>query len=125
MPHFKNDRRYTVQEVLDHVWPAGPKISFDGDKMKVSSSRLLMFAEKGICCVTCGIEGAFFLKEKSSVTQKQEPWHFNLYAEKDGFLVLMTKDHIKPKSKGGKNHPTNYQPMCAACNAKKADTFPV
>lgn len=33
--------------------------------------------------------------------------------------VLMTKDHIIPKSKGGKNNLSNYQPMCCICNKQK------
>jgi 5-methylcytosine-specific restriction endonuclease McrA len=34
---------------------------------------------------------------------------------------MMTKDHIMPKSKGGKNHFDNYEPMCSDCNTEKAD----
>ena len=47
--------------------------------------------------------------------------HFNLYAELDGYIVLMTKDHIVPRSKGGKNMLENYQTMCCLCNSAKSD----
>lgn len=48
-------------------------------------------------------------------------YHWNLYALKEGEEVLMTKDHIIPKSKGGRNHLSNYQPMCQKCNQEKDD----
>jgi len=36
-----------------------------------------------------------------------------------GHEVLMTKDHIIPKSKGGKNTLKKYQTMCTHCNCRK------
>jgi len=35
--------------------------------------------------------------------------------------VLMTIDHILPKSRGGGNNINNYQPMCQPCNSKKGN----
>ena len=35
--------------------------------------------------------------------------------------MMMTKDHILPRSKGGANRLENYQPMCSKCNCKKGD----
>ena len=44
----------------------------------------------------------------------------NLYAiNEKGEEVLMTKDHIEPKSLGGKNSLNNYQTMCTICNCEK------
>jgi 5-methylcytosine-specific restriction endonuclease McrA len=40
-----------------------------------------------------------------------------------GEEVLLTKDHIKPKSLGGKNHHSNYQTMCVDCNVEKASKY--
>lgn len=31
----------------------------------------------------------------------------------------LTIDHVIPKSKGGSNHATNWQPLCQRCNSKK------
>ena len=53
-------------------------------------------------------------------TQKMEPPHFNLYFIDGDNYVLMTKDHILPHSKGGKDVIDNYQTMCEICNNIKA-----
>lgn len=61
--------------------------------------------------------------DKFKKSSKIPSAHFNLYAEKDGESRLMTKDHIIPKSKGGKNHLDNLQTMCDHCNSKKGSTY--
>jgi hypothetical protein len=47
--------------------------------------------------------------------------HFNLYAKREGELVQMTKDHIKPRSRGGKDHIGNMQTLCCRCNELKGN----
>ena len=39
----------------------------------------------------------------------------------NGQEVLITKDHIIPKSKGGKDKLDNYQTMCVRCNKRKGN----
>jgi 5-methylcytosine-specific restriction endonuclease McrA len=91
-------------------------------EVKMGSSRYRCFAKFGITCVCCGIEGRYFALERD---YKSARFHFNLYAiDADGDEILMTKDHIVPKSKGGKNHLSNYQPMCVTCNRDKGAKFP-
>lgn len=96
------------------------------------SDRYELFATKGVKCVSCGIEGSFFALERSTKcnhdrhqkNRQQRRPHFNLYAvREDGQEVLMTKDHILPKSKGGKDRLENYQTMCKVCNETKADSL--
>jgi 5-methylcytosine-specific restriction endonuclease McrA len=48
----------------------------------------------------------------------------NLYAIKDGLEVLMTSDHIIPRSKGGPTILENLQPMCHICNGRKGNNMP-
>jgi len=95
---------------------------FDGHMVKMYSQRYQLFASKGVTCVECGLAGAFFGLEKSKF-QEGDRYHFNLYGIRNGEEVLITKDHIMPKSKGGKNHLSNYQVMCFECNVEKADTI--
>jgi hypothetical protein len=44
-----------------------------------------------------------------------------LYAISNGEEMLMTADHILPKSKGGTNDPENLQLLCDKCNRFKSD----
>ena len=98
------------------------RIDLDGDDVNIRSLRLDNFFEHGFDCVACGVMGVHFIKERARET---EPFHINLYAIRDdGREVLMTKDHIMPKSKGGADVMENMQPMCSCCNGKKGDKIP-
>ena len=84
----------------------------------MGSHRYQLFALKGTNCIKCGIKGKFFALEQNVIASK---FHFNLYGINDhGNEVMITKDHIIPKSKGGKNILDNYQPLCYNCNQRKA-----
>lgn len=93
----------------------------EGDLINMSSWRYQTFCTSGLVCVRCGIEGKFFAKEKSLETDAR--YHLNLYAEQDGKEILMTKDHILPKSRGGKDTLSNFQTMCTICNFNKGNTL--
>lgn len=89
----------------------------DGYKVRRISLRYMTFYQKGTDCVCCGRKGSYFLLEEGN-KHNPERKHFNLYTE-DG--ILLTKDHIIPKSKNGKNNVDNMQTMCIICNQKKKD----
>lgn len=69
-------------------------------------------------CAKCGIIGTKFLLQRHEGNSRP---HFNLFAVKDDELILMTKDHIVPKSMGGNNHLSNLQTMCGPCNHEKGN----
>lgn len=92
----------------------------DGRSFKRTSQRLVLFRQNHIC-VDCGIEGTVFVLESA---HKDITPHMNLYAvDADGKMILMTKDHILPRSKGGKDLMDNYQTMCQPCNAYKGNVL--
>lgn len=119
---------YPVEAIFKHVGDAIPdrrvknEVDFDGDLIKMNSQRYHLFKHKGCAC-KCGVVGTFFAKERARHANPGR-WHFNLYAIKeDGTEVMMTKDHIVPKSKGGPDHFDNYEPMCTECNSNKGNNF--
>lgn len=134
MPNkFQRTATYKPEEVLPFLpilsqLPAGTRLhtvrkDFDGDMIKICSDRYYTF-QKSLCCSHCGIEGKFFGKERhidKSGFPLSNSFHLNLYAiNEQGQEILMTKDHIVPKSKGGKDKLSNYQTMCEICNSAKS-----
>ena len=125
------DKRYSIEEVFEMIGETHLNknndhdknqfdIEVDGFKVHPVSLRYMTFYQKGTECVCCGKKGAYFqLDQDRNGNGSETRRHFNLYAE-DG--TLMTKDHIIPKSKGGRDVVTNMQPMCVHCNKAKGAT---
>ena len=125
-------KRYSIEEVFALIgedvlnapdYSKGQKnsentIKVDGYDVYTHSLRYMTFYQKGCKCVACGKEGTHFTLDPSSETNTRR--HFNLRAE-DG--TLMTRDHILPKSKGGRDHISNMQTMCVDCNKAKGNTY--
>lgn len=118
---------YSVDDVFAHVPTERLREEtfaiFDGDKISMGSQRYKLF-KKSCVCVTCGFTGTYFAKERNSQHPSNGRYHFNLYGKReDGTEVMLTKDHIVPKSKGGPDDASNYQTMCEPCNKKKGNSF--
>lgn len=99
-------------QVLPHTGPARSQKKFLGHMVKMGSLRYQCF-KKSLKCVCCGIEGIEMLLE---LPRNETRPHFNLYAKREGRLVLMTKDHIHPRSLGGSDEICNLRTMCSRCN---------
>ena len=76
--------------------------------------RLTVFYNKGLKCSNpnCNRIGTRLIVGM----QKQGALHVDVYTDD---LVMMTVDHIHPKSKGGSECLENKQPMCSPCNSNK------
>lgn len=113
-PHIQDDHRETHRK--NHL--------FDGDPVHMDSLRYKVFRRSRVC-VECGLEGTVFAKERG-VRRDGKPigerFHLNLYGFRpDGTEVILTKDHILPRSKGGSDSLSNLQTMCGPCNWKKGN----
>lgn len=123
---------YKPEEVLNFVpnpkdYPPGMNMKkilrdYDGDMIKMGSLRYYTFIES-LQCAHCDRVGVLMGKERhlnKKGVPMSEHYHFNLYAvDPDGTEVLMTKDHVIPKSKGGKDVIGNFVTMCEPCNLYK------
>jgi 5-methylcytosine-specific restriction endonuclease McrA len=127
---YVEGRRLAGTERTEKVYPGR-----DGSPYRVhmDSLRYQIFARPdGLKCAYCGIVGEIFVLEKpEDPTCPEDRAHFNLYAmvklpDNDPRVwqrVLMTKDHVVPKSKGGKDHLGNLRTCCSPCNTEKADSM--
>lgn len=93
------------------------QIKVDGYDVYTRSLRYMTFYQKGCTCVACGKVGTHFTLDASNDGNPNRR-HFNLRAD-DG--TLMTRDHIIPKSRGGREHISNMQTMCVDCNKAKGN----
>ncbi len=110
---------FRPDEVLPYITKDDTRRDYeiDGKKysVRMNSHRYFIFREN-MACVACGIVGDLMLLEQHP--HDKNP-HFNLYAIDGNKLILMTKDHIQPKSCGGEDIHSNYQTMCIVCNNLK------
>lgn len=122
-------KRYEITEVFGMIGEANlllqddhlkrtQNIVVDGFMVYPISLRYMTFYQKGVTCVCCGKVGTHFRLCGSGNANRR---HFNLFAD-DG--SLMTKDHIRPKSKDGKNTVPNLWTMCERCNSAKGNFYP-
>ena len=122
MPHSTVFATFTVNYILK---------SFNHDVKKVpyhdanNRERVLEFTSlslkmrtilKSQRCKNCGIEGNVF-KLESDYTECSP--HLNLYYVLNDKIMMLTCDHIIPKSKGGLNVDENTQTLCRKCNIHK------
>lgn len=108
---------FTPRELSAESHPEAMKL-VQGDRINVTSLKLQTFKSSGVRCKICGCKGEYFAKEKYA---NQPYFHLNLYAVKDSREVLMTKDHIVPIAKGGRDKLNNFQTLCYDCNQVKAN----
>jgi hypothetical protein len=110
---------FTLDEVFPFITEDESKREYKvGDSMhqvRMNSDRYFVFKNNCVC-VACGLQGTKMILD---INPGDHSPHFNLYAEENGRLVLMTKDHIVAKSKGGTDELDNYQTMCCTCNNLK------
>lgn len=83
-------------------------------RVKMSGQRMALLGREQECAC-CGHSGVIFRLESSGYYQP----HFNLYGVHESGLILMTMDHIQPRSNGGKTSSDNLQLLCKICNESK------
>ena len=110
-----------IIHILTNVCKKQKVIDLFGYKIYTHSGRYWNFEEHGFKCCKCGLEATYAAIEKR---KRDNYYHINLYGTLNGEEILFTKDHIFPKSLGGKNTIKNYQTMCEKCNVDKHNQLP-
>lgn len=94
---------------------------------RARAQRWQVFARDGWKCVECGVVGTHVVHW---LDNKSNNPHWDLFAVREHTKrrqifqdVLMTMDHIRPRSKGGSNKARNLQSMCSPCNSKKGNRW--
>jgi hypothetical protein len=113
--------KYGVQNMLNWLKTAKKPYDFlPGDfRVHTTSVRLKLFQMSQIC-VACGTVATHFQLEWSNANTIP---HLNMYTTIDGRSIMMTRDHIIPKSLGGGNGLSNSQVMCSKCNSLKGNKY--
>ncbi|RTK96338.1 MAG: HNH endonuclease [Neisseriaceae bacterium] len=84
--------------------------------VRLKAQKYRVFKEN-LQCVVCGLKASKVFLE---IHPPDSPT-LSFYGVHNKELVLFTKDHIHPKSHGGKDIFSNYQTMCSTCNSIKSN----
>lgn len=142
--------QFSLEQVMPHIGkPMWEVMTEHGSfQVRMNSTRLKCF-QKSLSCVTCGRKGRFFRLESHTqnpprvghncfirdcvwcvyrdvrLPKRERGAHLNLYGKTGNRIVLMTQDHIIPRSRGGGNAQINLQTMCYFCNQRKGNQLPL
>ena len=126
--HFNIDEVMSFVEanhLFSHSDATATDCLFHGYKtyMEFSACEVWKQNKNNLKCITCGTEAKYFKLHEHQM--KDNTFYFQLYGINEfGGEVQFTKDHVMPKSLGGKNNISNYQVMCKICNGIKGNLLP-
>lgn len=89
-------------------------------------ARVRTLIDKGPKCASCKTVGNLYALQRGINDMVNRDYHINLWSRQGPHsFMLMTRDHIIPKARGGSDLLSNSQCMCAYCNFRKSDKMPV
>jgi len=97
-----------------------PAIQFGDVLVRVSDTARVVIKDD-FTCKGCGKEAEFISVYKTEIDDSTIYGMIFYHVENDK-VINHTKDHIVPKSLGGKDTFNNYQDLCVVCNHEKDNT---
>ena len=118
--HYIRAKKFSLEEILPIIGSPHYKLTYTSRhkevkvKVKVNTARMLLMIREQQCAA-CLLQGEYFWLEKSGYY----PLHLNLYGKHGNKEIMLTADHILPKSLGGTLAQENLQMLCEKCNSCK------
>lgn len=103
-----------MEEIIHRKIKINSKIPLNGCTFKITPTLEVIYKDK-YECIVCKKKAVKLVFNRNTISNKLQ---INFYTRGN---ILLTKDHIIPISKGGKNTLDNYQCMCQTCNNEKSD----
>lgn len=113
-----------LDELPDYTYKRPERVlNILGFRLNNKSPRMrLLLVRRELTCKCCGIKASFAAIESCPSSKNYKSLNFYGY-DHEGKEVLLTWDHIKPRSLGGKNSASNSQTLCAICNVLKGNAL--
>ncbi len=112
-------KELTLDEGFKVLEDARAKQTVDGNRVSPPSGVALWKhckeSYKPLKCWRCSVEADRFIVKHHKNDQNKPPV-LELFAHTGKSLVMMTRDHIVPKSLGGIDDVANLRPGCEKCN---------
>lgn len=119
-------KELTLEEGFKILAEPRDQRNVDGVKVSAPSGVALwktcMETYKPLKCWECGVEADRFIV-KHHRNDRNKPPVLELFAHTGKSLVMMTRDHIIPKSLGGIDDVANLRPGCEKCNGRRKSTM--
>lgn len=111
---YSKDRKENWKSEEQHAWKGGVSNTEAHREWKAKNPERMAHLKARRYARKKGAEGSHTIEEWNKV--KEEHDNKCAYCKESKKL---TKDHIKPLSKGGSDYISNIQPLCRSCNSKK------
>lgn len=91
-----------------------------GERVKRDYKRFAVLRAHSLQCCFCGLKATRFLVSRHK-NDHVMPYSINAYAGE----VMLTWDHILPKSHGGSDHVDNGRVACGPCNMRRGNKLTI
>lgn len=119
MKGYQRIHKFEIQDVLPYIGASNHKFCIPGMESEIDvklNSQRMKLLKRVQNCEVCQVQASHFWLEKNGCYTP----HFNLYTKNhQDQEVMLTMDHILPKSKGGATTQNNLQTLCQDCNRAK------